>query len=264
MISIRFLVAALLCGLAQAAPAPFAAAADLAQANAAFEEGQRLFLAGNYREALAAFDKGYLATDDAAFLLNMAQCHRFLKENKEALRLYQLYLKSTPEGANPEAREVATKAVRELEPERTISVRKVKQDSGGFPVLEPLPDLDAKQAPARPPDTPSRTPRRLRVAGIVCGAAGLAAVGAGIAYWARAKSLSDSANSALIYHQPDYDAGKRAETMQWIFYSAGGAAIATGAILYFYGRRLSAKQTNVSLAPLGGPGVAGLLAHGAF
>jgi tetratricopeptide (TPR) repeat protein len=114
MTSVRALVAALLCCLALAASAPVSAA-DAAQGRTAFDEGQRLVLAGDYRAALAAFEKGYLATDDAAFLLNMAQCHRLLGENKEAVMMFKLYLKSTPETGNREARSVATKAIRELE-----------------------------------------------------------------------------------------------------------------------------------------------------
>jgi len=265
MASIRVLVAALWWGLVLAAPARSLAAPDPEQAKAAFDEGQRLFVAGNYREALAAFNKGYAATDDAAFLLNMAQCHRFLGETKEALEKYRLYLRSTPEGVNPEARTVATQAIHALEGEpATPSGRKFKQSAGGFPVLAPLPELGANKPAPPPPAAPAATARRLRLAGIVCGAAGVLAVGVGIAYSAHAQSLSDSANRALIYNQADYDHGKTAETMQWIFYSAGAAAIATGTVLYVYGWRRSAKQTNVSLAPVMGPGVAGLAAHGAF
>jgi hypothetical protein len=99
----------------------------------------------------------------------------------------------------------------------------------------------------------------------VCGAAGLVSVGTGVYYWSRASSLSDSANNATVFNQADYDQGKRAETMQWIFYGIGAAAVATGAGLFVYDRWLpSAKKTGVSLVPLMGPGGPGLQAHGAF
>jgi tetratricopeptide (TPR) repeat protein len=271
------------------------AAADPTQGKAAFDEGQRRFLAGDYREALTWFKKGYLATDDVAFLLNIAQCQRFLGETKEALMMYKVFLKSTPEWANREARAAATRAIRELEVEAVAtpplasssatpspaltaaepaapiaenSGRKSQQASGGFPVLEPVPELDAKRAPAltpQPADNTESTAHRLHLAGLVCGATGLVSLGAGFYYWTRATSLSDSANTAAIYHQADYDHGQRAETMQWIFYSVGAAAIATGTALYVYDRwRPAATKSTVGLAPMVGPGAAGLEAHGAF
>jgi len=60
----------------------------------------------------------------------------------------------------------------------------------------------------------------------------------GLYYWTRARSLSDSADKATIYNQADYDDGKQAERMQWIFYGVGAAALATGAGLLMYGKWL--------------------------
>lgn len=297
----RGFVAVLCCCLALTAAAPIAAAADAAEGRAAFDEGQRRFLAGDYREALTAFKRGHAATNDPAFLLNMAQCHRALGERSEALAMFKTYLQASPEGSNPDARAAASQAVRELEgeaaakPSGSIKLgatpatpgveppplpagggRKYSQGPGGLPVLEPLPEREIKGAAAPPEPTPAEsmtaTPapasptkaRRLRIAGIACGAAGAGALGIGFAYWLRARSLSDSANGALIYQNGDYDAGRRAETMQWVFYAGGAAAIATGAALYYYGWRSSKRAGNVGLLPVMGPGLAGLSAQGAF
>ena len=137
-----------------------------------------------------------------------------------------------------------------------------------YPALDTPPGLDVNKetaAPPEPPDNAESTAGKLRLAGVVCGAAGLVSLGAGVYYWTRATSLSDSANKATVYNQADYDQGKRAETMQWIFYGVGAAAVVTGATLYIYGRwSPSAKKASVSLAPVMGPDAAGLLAHGAF
>jgi hypothetical protein len=108
------------------------------------------------------------------------------------------------------------------------------------------------------------TARRLRIAGIACGAAGVIAVGVGIGYRIHAGSLSDSASHG-VYDQGTYDAGKRAEKMQWLWYGTGAAALATGAALYLYGwRPAPAKPAQLSLLPVVGPGAAGLAAQGAF
>ena len=269
-----------------------------------FDEGQKRFLAGEYREALGWFKKGFLATEDPSFLLNIAQCHRSLGESKEALMMYRLYLKSTPDGKNREARAVAAKAIRELEVEAAAPAappaapgagtavtpvaatvpagsaaplpvpadvpaeHRFEQASGAFPVLEPLPETEIKKLPAAPAKLPKQTAstlRHLRLAALVCGGVGLVSVGVGVYYWSRASSLTDSANQQAAYSPGDYDQGKRAETMQWIFYSVGAAAVMTGAGLYVYSRWLPVpKQTSVSLAPMVGPGAAGLQAQGAF
>lgn len=321
MSGIRGVASVLVCCLILAASAPAGAAADPAQGRVAFDEGRRLIQAGDYRAALAQFKKGYLSTEDASFLLNIAQCHRLLGEPAEALMMYRLYLKSAQAGANPEAKAVATKAIRELEGETaapaarpaatpvppaataagtpvppaappvvttqppeaqpapaasattppgrkfTVTGRNRVQGDSAYPVLDTPPDLVVQRLPDATP-TPSTNPsamRHLRLAGVVCASAGLISLGAGVYYWTRATSLSDSANKATAYNQADYDQGQRAETMQWIFYSVGAAAVVTGATLYVYGKwSPAAKKASVSLAPMVGPGATGLLAHGAF
>jgi tetratricopeptide (TPR) repeat protein len=290
----RVLVALIGCSLLLAAPPPALAASDPAAGRAAFDEGQRQFLAGDYRAALAAFEKGYLLTDDAAFTLNIAQCHRYLGETKEALLMYRIYLKATPERGNREARAVATKAIRELEAEVAAApaappgaVKPLadaapapvpaaasppapapRPTRGGMPVFEPSAELETQHQAALPSARPSQvatTARRLRQAGIACGAVGVVALGVGVYYWTRATSLSDSANNAAVYNPSDYDSGKSAETMQWVFYGVGAAAVAAGAGLYAYGRWYArAQQPSVALAPVIGPGAVGLAAQGAF
>jgi tetratricopeptide (TPR) repeat protein len=301
MSGIRGVVSVVVCSLVLATAA-HALPADPAQGGIAFDEGRRLFQAGDYRGALAAFKKGYLATEDASFLLNIAQCHRFLREPKEAVMMYRLYLKSSPEGTNTAARAVATNAILELDrelaaqPSTTTTVvplgqappngaaptampvasaaqppglakRGLGQGASPFPVLDAQPGVEIQRLPEPPPisSTNEATLRRLRVAGVACASAGLLSLGAGVYYWTRATSLSDSANQATAYNQADYDQGKRAETMQWIFYGVGAVAVATGATLYVYGTSSpSETKASVSLAPMVGPGATGLSAHGAF
>jgi tetratricopeptide (TPR) repeat protein len=291
MTSFRLLAVVLLGCLALTASAPSVAAGS-DQGRAAFAEGQKLFLAGDFRGALAWFKNGYAHTQDASFLLNMAQCHRSLGEAQEALTMFRLYLNFSPEVTNPEARAVATQAIKELEsevkntpsattaaassslapgalPSSTLeSGRKFQTGPGGMPILEPTPELDAAraaEAAAHAPDPTEATRRHLRLAALACGAVGLVSVGTGIYYWTRARSLSDSANEAAVYNRATYDDGKQAETMQWIFYGVGAAAVATGAGLFLYSKRLLARRpATVSLAPMATPGAAGLAAVGVF
>ena len=99
----------------------------------------------------------------------------------------------------------------------------------------------------------------------MCGAAGVASIGTAVYFYTRATSLSDRISGSDAPTSSDYQAGKDAETMQWVFYGVGAAALATGAILYWLGSSSSASApTATVVAPIVGPGIAGLSAQGTF
>jgi tetratricopeptide (TPR) repeat protein len=135
------------------------------------------------------------------------------------------------------------------------------------PIATPVvvPDVTARESVRAnlAPETTSLG-RNLRTVGIVCGAAGLVSIAAGVYFYSRAVALSDNVSKS---DAPDsnYQAGKMAETMQWVFYSIGVGTLATGAILYYMGSISSVgDKTTTSVVPLLGPGLAGLSAGGTF
>jgi hypothetical protein len=133
-----------------------------------------------------------------------------------------------------------------------------------YPTFDTTPLQAEQQTPATPAPPPTLA-KNLRLAGVICGATGVVAVGFGFYYWTHATSLANSANHATIYKQSDYDGGNRAETMQWIFYGTGTAALVTGATLYIFGKWiLPGQRTTLSLAPVATRGAAGLRASGTF
>jgi hypothetical protein len=69
-------------------------------AKQAFSAGMKHFDLEEYRAALDDFRAGYRAKEDPVFLYNIAQCHRVLKEHREALRYYRLYLNRLPNAEN--------------------------------------------------------------------------------------------------------------------------------------------------------------------
>jgi hypothetical protein len=95
---------------------------------------------------------------------------------------------------------------------------------------------------------------------------GLASIATGVIFYVRARSYSDAQTSAARFDS-SYDAiGKQAETLQWVFYCAGGAALAAGATMYLLGMRSSTGQQEARLAvsPMIWPGAGGLGASGTF
>jgi len=106
-------VAALLVAVAATTVTARPAHADnRAVAREAYKEGTRYFEVGDFQNALEAFKKAYVAYEEPAFLFNMAQCYRLLKNNQEALRAYKLYLRKVPQAPN---REEIERLIQQLE-----------------------------------------------------------------------------------------------------------------------------------------------------
>jgi tetratricopeptide (TPR) repeat protein len=132
----------------------------------------------------------------------------------------------------------------------------------GLTSTTPEPTASVVDTATQPLQRPGRT---LRIAGLASGAFGLASIGAGVYFYTRARSYSDKVSQQVPPVKADQDAGKTAETMQWVFYSVGGAAVVTGAVLYVLGHRAGASsESRATVAPLLGPGVAGISAQGTF
>jgi len=107
--------------------------------------------------------------------------------------------------------------------------------------------------------------RSLRIAGLACGGLGLASIAGGVYFYTRARSYSDRVSTQDPPDPSDTSAGKNAETMQWVFYSAGGVALGTGIVLYLLGSsRTQAEPHVATVGPVFGPGLAGVVAQGAF
>ena len=99
------LAAALLSATAQAAPKrpPAPAAHDPKQekvARAHFDRAEKAFNLGNFDAALAGYQAAYEALPLPAFLFNIAQCHRNLRNREQAVFFYQRYLSLAPDAPN--------------------------------------------------------------------------------------------------------------------------------------------------------------------
>lgn len=61
-----------------------------------YETGVRNYNVGDYQKALDAFKAAYVTKPDPAFLFNIGQCHRMMKNPLEAIRAYRSYLREQP------------------------------------------------------------------------------------------------------------------------------------------------------------------------
>ncbi|MBK8479644.1 MAG: hypothetical protein IPL40_00470 [Proteobacteria bacterium] len=103
-------------GRAEAAAKPRAARAEAlreARARRHFRRGEAAFAAGDFRAALADYDRAFRLAPLAGLLFNIAQCHRNLGAHERAIYTYKLYLARLPEAPN---REAVLALIAELQP----------------------------------------------------------------------------------------------------------------------------------------------------
>jgi tetratricopeptide (TPR) repeat protein len=94
------------------APPAAAPKSAVALAKTHSNRGTSLYNLGRFSEALSEYEAAYLAVQDPPFLFNIAQCHRKMGNNKEALDSYRSYLRVAPAAPN---RAEVQKHISELE-----------------------------------------------------------------------------------------------------------------------------------------------------
>jgi len=137
-------VVSLLAATAEAAPRKAAPAHDQKQEKAArahFERAEKAFNLGRFDEALAGYQSAYEALPLPAFLFNIAQCHRNLRNREQAVFFYQRYLSLAPDAPNrPVVEELITEQKRLLAEQQPAPP---EEGEGQKPV-----NLDARPEPA--------------------------------------------------------------------------------------------------------------------
>jgi tetratricopeptide (TPR) repeat protein len=280
----RFFVAAVLVAVTLGGFAPTAEADNRrATAKAHYETATRLYDIREYDKALLEYKSAYLAQPDPAFLFNIGQCYRKLGQNQQALNFFQEYLKKA--SADDPNRSQVEARVRDIEAEAKLQAEAAQAPAAPVPareVVQPAPEVVQPAPPPAPAAviaptsaaasveqavpvsaTPPASGRGLRIAGMACGAAGLVSVGIAIYYYSRARSLSDSVTNSQHPKASDDQAGRDAQTMQWVFYGIGGGALATGTLLYVLGWPPRESGRTVA-TPIVGPGLVGISAQGTF
>jgi hypothetical protein len=272
---LRFLSSILLILLAE----PLAHAAGT---EAKERAARKACLSGDYAKGVEILSDLFIDTKDANHIFNQARCFEQNSRCEEAISRFREYLRKA-NGLRPEDKADTEKHIADCqallgqkptpEPARESAVVVTPRVEAALAAPNP-PPAAASPAPPVPEQVavasatqPTANPGRgLRIAGIACGVVGVASVGAAIFYYTQAKSYSDKVSGQGANPNPsDESAGKHAQTMQWVFYGAGAAAIATGTVLYVLGwPSADTSHATAAISPLFGPGLAGISAQGAF
>ncbi len=120
--------------------------------------------------------------------------------------------------------------------------------------------------PAEPLGDERATGRRgLRLAGAGVAIAGALAASGGALFGMRARRLSDElSRPGAAYDPARIRGGERAERTMYVLYAAGGAAIATGAVLFVVGRRGAGSSRTARVVPAWSGDAVGLALSGGF
>lgn len=221
--------------------------------------------AGDYDSAITLYQMAYHLVPHPVLLFNIAQAHRLAGRLAEALAAYKRYVAADPSGSEAQT---ARDFVVELEarlarpadagdaPPPGAHDGSARNPAGG---AAPDPSRDSAAAPTTEPSHG----RALRIAGVVTGSAGLAALLVGAGYGLHARSLErELSATGAVYDSRKEDDGERANQIAITGFVAGGALVAAGTALYFWGHQRASERPVV--APVVSAHGAGLAITGSW
>jgi hypothetical protein len=253
--------------------------------------------AGQLEAGIKLFDKLYAKTGKTKYIFFKGRCYQKNDKPRDALEQFEKYVAQTKR-MQPEDQATADKNMAECraaiaederrEDERRIEEIRRKKEAEDAGVGGPGPTLPdtpvVGPVPVGPPQPPvemvvlqpqataetARPGSGLRTAGIVVGATGVAAVGAGIVLGLASASIRDQITSDAAkgsYDRAKDDRGRLYSRLQWVGYGVGAAAISSGVVLYYLGYRAgAAAQPGVAfqVVPTVSPDEAGMALQGRF
>jgi tetratricopeptide (TPR) repeat protein len=115
-------------------------------------QGDAYYKLEKYSNAIGEYEQAYLAKPDPSFLYNIAQCHRLMGQNAEALNFYRRFLRDAPNAPN---RPVAEKHIKDLEDASHATLEPPPVAAAPPAVASPPPPAPAPTAAPPPPTSPS-------------------------------------------------------------------------------------------------------------
>lgn len=237
-------------------------------------------LSGDPRKGAEILTQLFVDTEDATYLFNLGRCYEQNHRWQEALDAFREYKRKAPKVSRVVAADTdkhiadceifLAKEEAKTMPQPTPAP--VGQGATAAPVpmnalpsqaMAPLPPTDVATASV-PVATPAASGAGLRIAGIVVGGVGVATAVAGLLFNLQANSLADEVNQH--YSRSKDSTRSSYETLSWVGYGVGAAAIVAGGICYVLGvRQRSASAAGaVGVVPAIGREQAGLVLQGAF
>lgn len=213
----------LLAGVAEAQPA-----------RELYEQGLRHYDAGEYDEAIAAWQESFQLSGAPLLLFNIGQAYRLDGDCVTANQFYARYREAEPQPRNLEELVAA-----EARCEGATAEQPPPEEPP--PVIEqPPPAVVTAPIVETAVPAPPRSRRGQRSAGLATGGAGLVLAGTGVYFGMRAADAAatiEDRDGEWTAELAELEArGQLDRTIGWITGAAGAAAIVTGGVLYLLGR----------------------------
>ncbi len=218
-------------------------------AQAAYEEGRKLYDLREWDQAIAKFKEAYRLRSDAPSLFNIAQAYRLKGDCREAVSFYKTYIRNFPTEKGADKAQKFVAELGDCKDQAPAEPTTTPPPVITPPPVTPEPQVMPAPTPA-PPDAPSSPGRGLRIAGIVTGVVGIGALGAGVYFGVSARGKQSDLEDGGVWDPVLYDEGQRADRNAKILLGAGGAAVIGAAVLYYLGVR-AGSEAQVAIVPRG-------------
>jgi len=193
------------------------------QGDAREVEAKKACLGGHPDRGIELLADLYAETNDPTYIYNQGRCFEQNGRNADAVIRFREYLRKATSIAPDERAQVQARIdVLDAPAAPPAPVQPVAPPA---PVLVRAPDQAERESHAR----------HLRIGALTAAAVGVAAVAVGVVEGLRARSLSQEVTSDAnrgVYSQSKFDSGARAQTIEVIGFSVGGAALVAAGVLY--------------------------------
>jgi tetratricopeptide (TPR) repeat protein len=249
---------------------------EIDEARKHFQRAEAAKARGEYQTAAVEYLAAYELFQEPAFFYNTAEVYRLAGDEKNALVYYTKYLELAPDGKAAASARIAAdqlrRAIAAQEDAARIAEearRKAEADArrNAENEAKARADQDAKAAAARKPErvhAQEDTGRSTRIAGLVTGGIGAAAVGIGVVFGVRAHELGSETAGWDNYDRKRDEQGRADQRNMIIFTGVGAAALVAGGVLYYLGHRSGSADRAISVSATVGPSHALLGAAGRF
>ncbi|HKU43521.1 MAG TPA: hypothetical protein VJR89_35405 [Polyangiales bacterium] len=243
---------------------------EVARAEAFATEAYQAYERKEYERAVELYQQALAAAPSADIIYNLARIYDSkLRDRKRAIEFYERYTLDT--GAEPNRVRTANERLAELR--ELDSVANEQPREAPQPAAAAVSARPEAPAPAQPPPPKARGGLNgVQLAGLISGAAGIAALGVGVGFGIAAKSDADVAHEMCDGNQCSTQEGvdaalaaDRAATVSTVAFIAGGTLVAIGVTFLLVGSSGGSQEhARLSVSPAAGPGLLGLRTAGTF
>jgi tetratricopeptide (TPR) repeat protein len=230
------------------------------RAKEAYRRGTELYAEAKFEEALASFQEAATLYASPDFQFNIAKCYERLGNFEEAIRSYEIYLRT--------AEEIDDRALIEA----SIADLKKRIEERDAAANQPEPEPEPE--PGKPPPPPGR--KLVIAGGALLGVGALVGLGGGLGFGIPVASANGKLGDVLDGGNPDGltfqeadDLAARAKLFQALeltMIGVGGALAIVGVAVLAVGLKKNKQATtaNLQIAPSWGRGSVGLSIAGSF